>query len=320
MKKVISILIVTAMVCGLSACVSKDVVIYADEQTTTQKNATSEEITQSFGNTTEPETEIQEQKLSDSCDKVLYTTLDGEDYYEIVVNEEINYPKNTYSFGVIKNNQWLVEMSTQSPLLNEDNTWKSLEDCGSNPLEEIFFEYLGEGCFLYYVDHYPSNINNSAIIYNPATQVAFPVLNITKYSPIPSAKDFSRYENIVNNEQIIVSNQSLEWVVLNITTGEAKPINGYMQKGSDWDVYSLFGYSEGLFFMTCRRSMPDKTLSGFFNLNGELVIDIAEYGYDTEADYRFVNGQCSFITSNDNGVEFKITIDKTGQILSSEQV
>lgn len=321
MKKLISILTLAAIVCGLSACGSKEEAIIQSTETTRAFTTPIETIPDLFDEPfDEPITDAptQEPRLSDNCDKIMYTVKDGADYFELVVDEDINYPKNIYRFGVIKNNQWLVEMSTESPFLNDDNTWKSLEDFGADPLEYIHFEYLGEGCFLYYADFVSINMNNSGIFYNPSTNLSLPVWNMYFYN--------DSYEYVVNNGQAIVATEPLvdsskffEWALLNTNNGTLTTINGYFNN-NNWSVSKLQGISEDLFMAIINKSSREYIV-GFFNFNGELIIDLTDYGYiDEESDYRFINGKCSFITRNDSGVEFRITIDKTGQILSSEQV
>jgi len=262
---------------------------------------------------TEDNKEEVEVKLSDSCDKIIYSLKDEADYYEFVVNEEIEYPKTTYKVGVIKNNEWLVEMSKQSPLLNDDNSWKSLKGVNSNPLDKIHFKYLGEGCFLYYVDHFTANINNSGIIYNPSKNVFFPVQNMSYYD---------NFDNIVKKGIIVVMNQFYEWVSLDTNTGKTSIINGYFKKGGEWSVERLQGQSEGLFMAHIEDfGFTTKYITGFFDFNGDLIVDLGEYGYpDKNNDYRFYNGQCKITTKNDTGVKFNITIDKSGKIISQEKI
>lgn len=69
--------------------------------------------------TTEQVTEI---KLSETCDAVLAegTDVNG-DYYELVATQEDTYNSTVIKIGVIKNNKWLVELSTDSPFLDVES-------------------------------------------------------------------------------------------------------------------------------------------------------------------------------------------------------
>ena len=305
-KKLISLLLSICILFCLSACGtteanSKPTSALSESQTDTTQDTTESTISEGI-----------ETKLSDSCDKIIYSLKDGADYYEFVVDEEIAYPKTSYKVGVIKNNAWLVEMSEHSPFLNDDNSWKSLEDINSDPLNEIHFEYLGEGCFLYYVDYFSTNINDSGIIYNPSKNVSLPVCNISYYD---------NFDNIVNEGLIVVMDHSFEWFLFNTNTGEATSINGYFKKGGEWKVERLQGHSEGLIMARIKDfGFTTKYITGFFNFNGDLIVDLSEYGYpDKNNDYRFNNGQCTITTKNDTGVTFNIVIDKSGNIISQEK-
>lgn len=325
MKKILALILALSMLFIFTACgEDKNNSSYSDTQPSTEE-ATSTEVAEEATTaesyeeylptepeeptvvpTTEPDEPIVTPPLSQNCDRIVYTVTDGEDYYELVVNEEVAYPKTTYQFGVIKNNEWLVEMSSQSPLLNDDNSWKFVGY--GIPLEEIRFEYLGEGCFLYYSNDNAARINES-IFYNPSTSVSLVVLNISRYDSL---------ENIVNEGEIIVLNESFEWILLNTNTGETTSLGGHFK---ELEVMGLQSISEGL-FMARLGKWSSINIIGFFNRSGELIIDITEYGchLDKTPDYRFHNGQCSFITYNDTGVPFMITIDNTGEVISQEQI
>lgn len=56
----------------------------------------------------------------------------------------------------------------------------------------------------------------------------------------------------------------------------------------------------------------------FYDINAQKAIDLSMYSIDlweTGSIY-FVYGECTFVTKNDLGTKFEITIDTSGQVLS----
>lgn len=97
---------------------------------------------------------------------------------------------------------------------------------------------------------------------------------------------------------------------------------GILKKGGEWKVERLQGHSEGLFMARIEDfGFTTKHITGFFDFNGDLIVDLSEYGYpDKNNAYRFNNGQCTITTKNDTGVIFNIVIDKSGNIISQERI
>ena len=66
------------------------------------------------------ENNMDEQQLSDECDKVLAEGYDQKNnHYQLVANETEDYDGTQITMGVIKNNKWLVEMTEDFPFINE---------------------------------------------------------------------------------------------------------------------------------------------------------------------------------------------------------
>lgn len=96
------------------------------------------------------------------------------------------------------------------------------------------------------------------------------------------------------------------------------------------DIDYVFPYSEGLF--ACMNYTLDVEANGFYNLKGEKVIDLSKYAM-AENTYKFnggvggpsgpvqslvfINGKCRFKITNDQGTDYYITIDKTGNVIDS---
>lgn len=251
--------------------------------------------------TTKPEV-----KLSESCSMVLCSGTDGSDYYELVANQIDGYPDSTFEFGVIKNNQWLVPMGSDCPFI-DDKGWWVYEEYTNKPGE---FTYMGHGCFYY--ESY-----NTKIIYNPETNISFDNFALIsnpidpEYLPSPDYVMNDKYE-IILLRYYTKDDYSIAYV--NLNTGESKKIP--FEKAYEVDD---IGYLNDNLFYADIGSLYHPCY-GFFDLNGNMVIDLTEYPISDFGDYCFTDGKYTFTVANTSGVYFDITIDTTGKVLSQEKV
>lgn len=240
-------------------------------------------------------------KLSDTCDVVLCeATVDG-NHYELVANQHDAYPDTTFEFGVIKNNQWLLPMSTNNAVLNNGH-WVGTE---YNTLDVVTFKHAGDSVFLY---------RNK--LYDVETGITFDDVYL-----------FDGY--ISDSKEFIVRafepgrNQTM-LLYCNTLTGESKKLEGYFSSVKTPD--EIQEYSEELFYATGDtfewENYDYVRYAGFFDRYGNMVIDLSDYLIATyyEQDLRFVNGTCTIRCRNNSNVEFDVTIDKTGNIIKQEQV
>lgn len=242
-------------------------------------------------------------KLSDTCDVVLCEATVNGNHYELVANQHDAYPDTTFEFGVIKNNQWLLPMSTNNAVLNNGH-WVGTE---YNTLNTVSFRHVGDSVFLYR--------NNK--LYDVETGVT-----------IDNVFLFDGY--ISNNKEFIMKsyepgyNQTI-LLYCNTLTGESKKLEGYFSSVHTPDA--IQEYNEGLFYATGKtfewENYEYVRYAGFFDRYGNMVIDLSDYiiiTYQGEQDLRFVNGTCTIRCKNNSNVDFDITIDKTGNIIKQEQV
>ena len=75
---------------------------------------------------TEPPT-TEPPQLSKSCDMVLASGYDGDDYYQLVANETEDYNGVKDELGVIKNNEWLLKPTLDMPFVNDDGSMKGVK-------------------------------------------------------------------------------------------------------------------------------------------------------------------------------------------------
>lgn len=245
-------------------------------------------------------------KISDSCDIILCTGSSDDGYIELVSNRIDGYPNSTYEFGVIKDNEWLIPMSPNCPFINENGWWKGAEST-NQPGE---FKYLDKSCFYYQ----PEDIH-TGIIYNPVTNVIFENLN-------------SIHTNFTDNSEFIgtisyrsSSGWSGEFRYFNMLTGDTHIIEGYFK-----EVFSpekVMDISDGLFYAsgktTDRKNFEYIPYRGFFDLQGNMVLDLSGYSILDYHDYKFVNGEYTITCRNNSDVNYDITFDTSGNIIKQEK-
>lgn len=314
MRKSISIflalLIITATIlsgCGNNPSDTNSDSIFNNMETTEEE--TVEETTEL---PTEAPTEPPQ--LSESCDMILSSGYDGSDCYELVANKEDGYPSTKYTFGVIKNNKWLVEMSEKCPFINEDGWWKGLDSSygGNYPCN---FEYLGYGCFYYDA--------NPEIVYKPETGVSFEVSGLRHYSPYTDEFNPIDYSKVMNeNCEIIVPLWGEQHTVsyINMNTGESKPTALELHNIAHNIKIGLL--SDGLFYAFEPGSFSSDSFRGFYDLDGNQIINLMEYkpvDLMDLGDYMFHGGEYTIKARNDTNVIFNITYNTKGEIIKQEK-
>ena len=246
---------------------------------------------------------------------MLASGYDAEDnYYELVANETQTYSSVTIEMGVIKNNQWLIEPTTDMPFIDPNNGLIKFDDtkAGEFTIDDIGernkFIYIGCGCFC----SWSSSVNR--IIYNA---------NNRKHyigNPIVMLYNEEIFET-TSGEVLINSGREL----LNVNTMQTTKTNFEAIKYTNQNCL-ISPYSEGLF---CFISLSDEKASynGFYNKNGIKVIDLSSYNlisttlsntsYSLKQSLVFKDGYAVFRIKNDVGTEFEIKIDKQGNVVSS---
>lgn len=311
-KKLIEVTILSIFAITLCACQKGEIGV--SNNTSTTKEVVKESVleTTTIQETTTEESTTEYIELSADCDYILCDGYDGDDYYELVANEKEDYPESTFEFGVIRNNEWLVEMNTKNPFLDEDGWWKGVDKDFSNTIDEESFIYLDEGCFMY----------KNSIVYKPSTNVYFEVCN-TEQVYMDDLDGEIDYEEIVNDGKMVTFNKDIKLAVFNMNTGKTKEIGGYIKQKADDEADradELHGISEGIFFAECSSNFTGMHYSGFFNTDGEMIIDLTEYDITDYGDYMFEDGEITLTCLNKSNVEFYLTFNKKGKIIHKEKV
>ncbi len=244
-------------------------------------------------------------KLSNKFDEILATGRNSNgDYYEIVANKSEDYTGLSFLIGVIKNNEWLLEPTKDMPFIAKENTfnWNKPET------GEIF--YVGNNCFVSIKKSTGGSNSPFAsyaymyIVYNVETGKSYSTANYSwsnkKQVPLIESNNedymIIGYESYYGSQKIIILNKN----DMSVSTIE---INNGM------DHFSPI--SENLFCLSIG------TRYYFYDLKGNMILDLSEYKATKGQTVCFKNGKCQIEITNDNGTKYKLTIDKEGNVLSS---
>lgn len=243
--------------------------------------------------TTVPEAE----QLSASCDYILAQATDSKgNLLELVANDGQGYDGKR-TIGLIKNNEWLIKMTGDSP-------FESIDVKGN-------YKLVKDNCFLY----------NSYKLWNFENGKTYKMEN--KSSLGQKEDKWGRLdEKIAIISEINRSTWSNYLIVEILNTDTMTIINEL-----DENCFTSVGdFSEGLFFSIGYFDDKDgdgekDKISGYRDVNGNLVIDLSRYNFDYASDTQpFSNGKATFETRNEYGKKFEITIDKQGNVLSETAV
>lgn len=248
-------------------------------------------------------------KLSEQCDKVFCkaNSLDG-GLLEIVVKREDAYPKSIFYFGVIKNNEWLVELTPNCPFIDDDGRWIGLHKALANTYANVEFFSIGAGCFLY-------KCNDARIVYKPETGVSFHASLGAYADPLHGTLT---YGNIMKDEFLVANSSGFQ--LLNMNTGVATPIDFGTRHAPEW----IHPVSDGLFLAEYSGYFGEYYF-GFFDTEGNFVIDLAAFRVSKQTNgmldeyQRFEDGKYTFICWNESGVPYKTTIDTFGAIIEQHK-
>lgn len=277
---------------------------YSENETT--KVVTTEEITT---------------KLSSMCDIILASgTSETGDYYELVAVEQEDYTGTKITVGVIKNNQWLIELTNDSPVLDENGLIggvHSVTDLVKNKLSIIpQFKYIGNHCF--YINIHQWNNYAFALVWNVENNVYYKL----------NGDNLIFKDGFVNNNEyfIIQDPYSKDGFLLDTNQMTVQKLNNPVQEMIDDDKsghvssVNYTPYSEGLYAITDYYTWGEhQNYEGFYDIDGNRVIDLSQYKFANN-DFAFKNGVCEMVIINDQNSYYKITIDKTGNVINSEKI
>ncbi len=253
-----------------------------------------------------------EEQLAAVCDYILAegTNKNG-DIYQLVANESKSYDGKS-EVGIIKNNKWLIELSSDSPFVDEsgkiiyiDNYMRQFDYPESDDLYGYSktYMFINNCCFIAKED----SRNHYDVILNAENGKNYIVENGWFETEFKDDNLIGQYdENIVIRDW---DSKDKSYEILNTET------MSIVKEFTNDDFYYITPISEGVFY-----AIKDKEGNGkaFYDSNGQKVVDLSKYkisgcGF-------FIDGRCIFTAINSSGKEFEITIDKSGNVISEKPV
>lgn len=272
------------------------------------------------------ETDEFEEQLSSNCDVILCTGRDTSDnYYELVGNQTETSQGFNIQLGIIKNNQWLVELTDSFPFIGSDGLFHVRNDDKHDLYSgavRAAIRFIETGGFLLETYEEPSDFFSSSdksyIFFSCQTKKLLE-LDCKEYTVLFPYNDF--YDELLTDDgKIIVyketsgtlsgwlEDQEFDWYILDTNSLEMTRIGTGIQGIRPESILS-----EGLIYASD---------GGFYDTSMKKVIDLSSYYidlWDDDNTMYFTNGKCTFVVKNQLGTEFEITIDKTGAVLSEIQ-
>lgn len=242
-------------------------------------------------------------KLSEECDKVLGVGRDNNgNIYELVATETESYSGLVIEIGVIKNNEWLVNLTSDNSLIDEDHLLY-----GSD-LEYVTAEYIADNCFFIKRQYYKYAFG---VVYNFNLDA---VESLSQYVYTNEWAGPLALPCYSNTGEILISKDHYaqpNFTILDTKTMKTKEINvGYV------DYFAPI--SEGVFAVVKKEGYSN--ILSFYDTNGNKVLTFPQYDVsciDCDDNWIFIDGKCNFTLYNNNDTLYQITIDKQGNVLSS---
>lgn len=311
----------------LSAIVAISVIAVIAISVTTHNSPNNEKLDYDLNNTIgnqtteaitydQTETTTEEDKLSDDCTYILATGYDNGNYYELVANQTDNYSGVQIEMGVIKNNKWILELTSDMPFIGSDGALKNgkgLDMTGDN------FYYIGNGVFLFSYDYRYSSLTiyeTLDIVYNSITKESYECkdehISLVKFRDRNTGELKFTYPNcdyIILNCKRYSGFYSL--TLLNFITMETKTLE-LSNQGFPADTDSIYPIADGIIAMVGGQHIR------FYDTNGKITYD-GDFNYTSLAfagdAFVMKDGKCRFSVKNNNGTVYDIAINKYGEVI-----
>lgn len=284
-------------------------------------------------------------KLSETCDKILATgTNKNGDFYELVANQEETYDNVNIKIGVIKNNEWLLEPTSNMPFIDEEtglikagNSTFGIDDIKieNSEIDNLYgtFKYVADGCFCIckgiQKNLSVSGASQCTTIFNAENKKTYynngePYLSYDEESNfvlVDLDKEAKHGNHLLIQHRYSIGGLPFEefrsdFFVLDTNTMKTKMI----VEGTEYNIVAPVG--DGLFAVG--DSLYSDTIGNaimyFYDLEGNKVIDLTSYNdgevYSAGSSH-FVDKTFTFWVENDAGTKFQVTIDTKGKVISS---
>lgn len=278
--------------------------------------------------TTEASGYVQSSIIPEKAKLIAYGYDEYDNLYELVGQQIDMYAGVVNKLGVIKNGEWLISMSDNTPFHDKEGNYLKLEPLlGGRCVNKIYLKeyysedisaeirYIGNGCF--YMSAYHKN-NTHCVIWNTETNSSFVVSKGSNWDNYNYAIEISLAEKecVVNNDgKILLSHyaggaQGTEYFLLDTNTMSVERLPFSDNRDSLLGGEVVGPYSEGKIALIKQRGVADSS-NGFYDINGKKVIDLSKY-LITDYAVAFVNGQATFTTQDYDGAYYLITLDSNG--------
>lgn len=330
MKKIISLLLLIAVILGIITGCSNQNVTENEEQESETVAVTSEETTQEtnsdIASNQEKYASVYDLRYTERLSNnyiVLHQAIDEDgNVWELVGEDNETYQGSKITIGVIKNDEWFIELTDTCPLIvdGQIDQYKSVSAWDNSVYNHDFFYFMSGG--IYICDSPMRTIFWDTVNNRQAT--------ITEKNSNVFEQDYSR--RCIDNKELIYATkeyqgglaanykETYKFYIFYPNKCEINLVKEavFYNTGGNLEISQLY---EGLFYSNYDLDTQEK-IHTFYDGNFKKVFDLNEY--DTESAPlisvgHFVDGKCELINQLDSGGQFKITIDKTGKMISQEK-
>ena len=318
MKVGLALIAIMGLIISLTACENNSESSNNNDYTEIKESMTDDVV----------ESETENSELALECDAILASGYDKDsNLFELVGNQDEDYENVKTEIGVVKNGEWSVQMK-QTDDYNINLSEDTLNECED-------FYYIGSGCFYY----------NEGIFINGYNGKSFKTKKhviLGEFGDRIEALDagnggmtqaLSEEAFKTDEGKVLLYEEYDKFSLLDVNEMKENDIALSLDFHDDsWNrethSFTIFPYSEGLIGIIepNETNYEEVPRNGFYDVNGKCVIDLNKYnivGHDgsiSQEPLAFKEGECSFITSNTKGTNYKITIDKKGKVIESNKI
>ena len=284
----------------------------------------------------------QEVSLADSCEYLIASGTDKNgDCYQLVGEDRESYEGSNIYMGIIKNNEWLIEMTSDVPFLDDNkDIYKYMRTDGEYVFSGMAtlknaihntdgysltdrIGYISNGCFYLLgkrngksqIMETARTINNmidTVVFWNGETNKSKVINNIT----------LQYMEDYVNGNDVIISELTdynfslsndffadIDIKLLNPKTLETKTMLSQTlnNKPNNDTVNNVKQIGDGLFYAN----------NAFYDTSGNKAFDLNEHYGEFS---RFEDGKLEVIRRIATGTQYRVLMDKTGKVIYNEKI
>ncbi len=272
---------------------------------------------------------VQSSLIPENAKLLAYGYDENDNLYELV-GEQINmYAGTVNKFGVIKNDEWLIPMTEDTPFHDKDGQYidggipliggRSVNDLSLKADYSSGFStelrYIGNGCFYMYAYRH----NSYSVIWNVETNESFNVSQGSDwdYYNYVLEIDLPEERYVINNDGRFLLRHEEKCFLLDTDTMDLQELPFLKDREDTLGGVVIGPYSEGKIALIKQRGVADPS-NGFYDISGNKVIDLSNY-LITDYAVAFIDGQATFTTQDYDGTYYLTTIDSNGNEISKTE-